>query len=101
MILTAQEVYTAARILSLPERLRLAALILDELDSPPLSSGLNGLAGYSNAWSDEDINDLRHYSANYLASAENAAEADYDHALPAPEELQKMQAERSLEPNHI
>ncbi len=99
-MLTAQEIYTAARTLSLPERLRLAALILDELGSPP-SNRLNGLAGYSDVWSDEDINDLRRFSANYLHSTENMATSDYDDALPAPEELRKMQAEQSLEPNPI
>jgi len=61
---TAQEVYTST-VQQLPpaERLRLAALILDELTKS------NVLAvDESDTWSDEDIEDLRAYSLQYAES---------------------------------
>lgn len=57
---TAQEVYTAAvRPLAPAERLRVAALILDELTqtAPPIDE--------SETWSDEDLNDLTAFSLRH------------------------------------
>ncbi len=61
---TAQEVY-ASTVQRLPpaERLRLAALILDELTQSNLLS-----VDESDTWSDEDIEDLRAYSFQYAAT---------------------------------
>lgn len=61
---TAQEIYVSTvRDLPPPERLRLAALILDELAKsgmiPPDSSG---------TWSDEDVRDLTAFSMQYAAT---------------------------------
>ncbi len=96
-MLTAQEIYTAARTLSLPERLRLAALILDDLDQPsvPQIDPL-GLAGYNDAWTDEDIRDFRQYSVSYLHLTEASSEAEQDDALPPLDDLLKMRAEQSF-----
>ena len=106
-MLTAQEIYTAARTLSLPERLRLAALILDELGHSPMPQNEMlqidpvSLAGYSDAWTDEDIHDLRQFSAHYLSSTEAFPESEQDDALPPLEDLLQMKMEQSLEPEHI
>ncbi len=90
-MLTALEIYTAARTLSLPERLRLAALLLDELDqSPTPQIDPTYLSGYSDAWTDEDIHDLRQSSARYLSSRDASPEADQDDALPPLHDLLKM-----------
>lgn len=101
-MLTALELYTAARTLSLPERLRLAALILEELGRPSTPQiDLLSLAGYSDVWTDEDIHDLRQFSARYLYSTEASSEAEQDDALPPLEDLLKMKMEQSLEPEHV
>lgn len=101
-MLTAQDIYTAAQVLSLPERLRLAALLLDELASPSAPSvGLATLAGYSDFWTDEDIADFRQHCARHFSSTETFAEMDQDPALPPLEDLIKMQMEQSLEPEHL
>ena len=71
LMLTAQEVYTAALTLSLPERLRLAALILDELEHSPVPLiDPTSLPGYADYWTEEDRDDLRRSSAKYLNSLE-------------------------------
>ena len=106
-MLTAQEIYKAARTLSLPERLRLAALILDELDQAPLPQNEMpqidpvSLAGYSDAWTDEDIHDLRQFSGRQFSSSEAFSESEQDDALPPLEDLLEMKREQSLEPEHI
>ncbi len=58
-MLTAQEVYAVARALPLPERLRLAALLLDELSqfAPPVVDPQD-LPGFSSVWTDEDRRDF-------------------------------------------
>ncbi len=99
-MLTAQEIYMAARTLSLPERLRLAALILEELQRPLPQNDAN-LPGYDDAWTDEDIHDLRQFSARYLYSTEASSEAEQDDALPPLEDLLEMKMEQNLEPEHI
>ena len=66
-LLTAQEVYAAARSLTLPERLRLAALLLEEMTQPlclPLAP--QDLPGNSDVWADEDI---RNFSAHCASRA--------------------------------
>jgi hypothetical protein len=101
-MLTAQEIYTAARTLSLPERLRLAALLLDELDQSPMPQiDPAHLAGYSDAWTDEDIHDLRQFSARHLSSVETSPETEQDSALPPLKDLLKMKMEQSREPEHV
>ena len=100
-MLTAQDIYAAARTLSLPERLRLAALLLDELDQPALRQvDLANLPGYCDAWTEEDVQDFKRFSAHRLSSTESFSEAEQDDALPPLEELLKMQMEQSLEPEH-
>ena len=60
----AQEVYTAnVRPLPRTERLRVAALILEELTRP-----LPPTIDQSDEWSEEDIRDLTAYSLNYAAT---------------------------------
>jgi hypothetical protein len=106
-MLTAQEIYTAARSLSLPERLRLAALILDELDLPAASPidmpqfDLSSLARYNDAWTEEDISDFRQFSASHLNLIEATPGMEQDDALPPLEDLWKMRMEQSLEPEPI
>lgn len=97
-MLTAQDIYTAARALSLPERLRLAALILEELDPAPHQVDLATLDGYSDAWTEEDIQDFKRFSARHLNSTEGFSSTEQDEALPPPEGLLKMRSEQSLEP---
>ena len=68
-MLTAQEVYTAARSLPLPERLRLAALILDELTQPSRPAGdPQDLPGYSHVWTEEDRREFAAHCARHAAS---------------------------------
>jgi len=64
-MLTAQEVYTN-NVRSLPpsERLRLAALILEELTASAAS-----LLDFSDSWSDEDVRDLTAFSLQHAAAA--------------------------------
>ena len=98
---TAQDIYTAAQALSLPERLRLAALLLEGLNQSSLpQSDLAGLDGYSDAWSEEDIDDLRRFSARRLL-IKDSSQTEQDDALPPWENLLKMKMEQSLEPEHI
>lgn len=73
MISTAEDIYDAARALSLPERLRLAAFLLDDLTLPPPSP--RNLPGYSDAWSEEDIRDFARHSARYASSYSGDDEA--------------------------
>ena len=81
-MLTAQDIYTVARTLSLPERLRLTALLLDELGKPAFSPvDLADLAGFNDAWTEEDIQDLKRFSARHLTAA-GFSEAEQDDALP-------------------
>lgn len=63
---TAQEVF-AATVLGLApeERLRLAALILQDL-----TAKTNGGVNWSDTWSDEDIADMRTFSAQQFESRE-------------------------------
>ncbi len=101
-MLTAQDIYAAARTLSLPERLRLAALLLDELDQPAFDQAdLSKLAGYSDTWTEEDIQDFKQFSIRHLSSTEGLLEAEQDDALPPLEEFLKIKMEQSLEPEHI
>lgn len=59
--ITAQEVFDqTVRSLPLNERLRLAALILDNLSRPNIS-----LLETSDAWSNEDRRDLASFSLHY------------------------------------
>lgn len=95
-MLTAQEIYTATRTLSLPERLRLAALILEELHRPQPQNEATGLAGYDAAWSDEDIRDFRQHSARYLHLMEASPGTEQDDALPPLDDLLKMKTEQSF-----
>ena len=95
-MLTAQEVYIAARTLSLPERLRLAALLLDELDQPALpSTELASLTGYSDAWTEEDVRDFRLYAAHSFNLTHAMPDMEQDAALPPQEDLLKLQMEQS------
>ena len=99
-MLTAQEVYTAVRALSLPERLRLAALILEELPkSPSPQIEPISLAGYSDTWTEEDIHDFRQFAASHFSSKETLLETEQDAALPSLEDLLTLKMEQSLEPN--
>jgi hypothetical protein len=60
---TAQEIYdSSVKNLPLSERLRLAALILQEL-----AKGNTVLVEQRDDWSDEDVRDLLAYSASYAA----------------------------------
>lgn len=60
----AQEVYVVnVRPLPRAERLRVAALILDEL-----TQTLPPMVDESDEWSEEDIRDLTAFSLNYAAS---------------------------------
>ena len=91
-MLTAQEVYTAARSLPLPERLRLAALILDELAQPSRPIGdPQDLPGYSDVWTEED----RREFAAHCARQSNISLSDDDDLLPSNEELERLRAEQS------
>ena len=86
-MLTGQDIYSAARTLSLPERLRLAALLLEEIHKSPLPQSVpTALAGYSDAWSEEDIDDLRRFSAQHLLT-EDRLQTEQDNALPPLENL--------------
>jgi hypothetical protein len=59
MAMTAQEIYDATvRGLSPEERLRLAALILNDLTQQDVTK----LEGFSDSWSEEDMRDLTRYS---------------------------------------
>ena len=62
---TAQEIYNS-NVKDLPpsERLRLAALILQEL-----AKGNTVLVEQRDDWSDEDVRDLLAYSASYAAKS--------------------------------
>ncbi len=85
----------------MPERLRLAALILEELQHPLPQNDFADLAGYDDAWTDEDIRDFRQSSVRYMQLLEASPDAEQDDALPPLEALLKMKAEQSLEPEHI
>ena len=101
-MLTAQEIYIAARALSLPERLRLAALILDELHESPFSQiEPASLAGYSDSWTEEDLRDFRQFSASHLGLGETLLETEQDAALPSLEDLLTLKREQSLEPGDL
>jgi len=91
-MLTAQEVYAAARALPLPERLRLAALILDEMTQLP-SPSINPqeLPGYSDVWTEEDRMEFAAHCARQAAFDL----PDDDDLLPPPEELKRLEAEYS------
>lgn len=59
---TAQEIYTSAiRELPANERLRLAALILNDLAQPTLDA-----PEYDDSWSEEDISDFRNATLRYM-----------------------------------
>lgn len=64
-MLTAQTVYdTSVAVLPKSERLKLAAIILDELTAP------SGTAlDFSDSWSEEDLQDVTAYAAGYAAQA--------------------------------
>ncbi len=67
---TAQEVYMqTVRELPLMERLRLTALILDDLTQHNLS-----VVDSSDAWSDQDLHDLTTFSLQYAAATFSEAE---------------------------
>jgi hypothetical protein len=62
---TAQEIYdSSVKNLPLSERLRLAALILQEL-----AKGNTVLVEQRYDWSDEDVRDLLAYSTSYAAKS--------------------------------
>lgn len=62
---TAQTVYTSTVLaLSKSERLKLAALILDEL-----AQSAGAALDYSDSWSDEDVRDLAAYAGEYAAQS--------------------------------
>lgn len=91
-MLTAQEVYTAARALPLPERLRLAALLLEESSQSSLPSiNPQDWPGYSSEWTEEDMRDLAAHSARYAA----AQFPEDDALIPPLEELERMKVEQS------
>ena len=95
-MLTAQEIYAAARTLPLPERLRLAALILDDLNQTRMpQTDPGGLSGYDDAWTDEDIRDFRHHSEHYLRSTEATSGLEQENALPPLEDLLRLKTEQS------
>jgi hypothetical protein len=60
-MITAQSVYESS-VMGLPksERLKLAALILDEL-----TASAAPVLDFSDTWSDEDLRDLTAYAAQY------------------------------------
>ncbi len=61
---TAQEIYSASiRHLPPPERLRLAAMILQDL-IPPLTPEVDD----SDAWTDEDLRDLNAFALDHLSA---------------------------------
>ncbi|MEX2140387.1 MAG: hypothetical protein WD894_14075 [Pirellulales bacterium] len=63
---TAQEVFASAVLgLAPQERLRLAALILEDLTAKS-----NGGVDWSDSWSDEDIADMSAFSAQQFESRE-------------------------------
>ena len=63
MAMTAQEVFTeTVRVLPPSERLRLAALILQELSQSDLA-----LVGRNDTWSEQDQRDLTALSLKYAA----------------------------------
>ena len=63
MAMTAQEVFTeTVRVLPPSERLRLAALILQELSQSDLA-----LVGRNDTWSEQDQRDLTAVSLKYAA----------------------------------
>lgn len=87
---TAEDIYDAARALSLPERLRLAALLLDGVSLPPIPlPNANNLPGYSDSWSEEDIRDLAAYAARYGSSIS----PDDEGLIPTEAELKAIEQE--------
>lgn len=61
---TAEEVYAAAiRSLPVSERLRLAAIILDDVTQSAAS-----VLDFSESWSDEDVRDLTTFSLHHAAA---------------------------------
>lgn len=91
-MLTAQEVYIAARSLPLPERLRLAALILDEMTRPSHPTvNPQDLPGYSDVWTEEDV---REFTAHCIRQSSFDLPDD-DDLLPPVEELERLRAEQS------
>ncbi len=64
MLTTVQEVFVeTVRVLSPTERLRLAALILEDLTQPNLS-----VVDISDVWGEQDQNDLTAFSLQYAAT---------------------------------
>ncbi len=65
-MITAQDVYAeSVRDLPPPERLRLAAMILQDL-LPPTTSAVDE----SDSWSDQDVSDLNAYALSHLAAVD-------------------------------
>ncbi len=64
---TTQELFIAALELPLPERLRLAALLLDDTAHlVPLNPNYEQIPGYSSHWSEDDLRDLGAYAVQSL-----------------------------------
>ncbi len=65
-MITANDIY-ASTVRELPpdERLRLAALILNDLAQQDVIR----LEGYSDSWSEEDMRDATNFSSRYLETA--------------------------------
>ena len=72
--ITAQDIYSAT-VRSLPpdERLKLAALILNDLAQQDVTK----IEGYSDSWSEEDMRDATAYSVSHFL-ANNPEDEDVD-----------------------
>lgn len=91
-MITAQEVFTYARALPMPERLRLAALLLEDVSRVPAPApDPQDLPGYSSDWSDEDLRDFAMHNARYAATQ---FPEDED-LIPPPEEIERLRQEQS------
>ena len=89
---TAQEVFTFARTLPLPERLRLAALILEDVTQAPAPViDPQDLPGYSSEWLEEDLRDLAAHSARYIATQF----PEDDDLITPPEEIERLRLEQA------
>ena len=90
--MTTQEVYIAARDLPFPERIRLAALILEDLSLTTLPLLVSqSVPEFSTVWSEGDIRDFSAHSAHYMETVYPAEE----NLLPGPKEVSKLRAEQN------
>ncbi len=84
---TLEETYSLAQQMSPALRLRLAAMLLEDVAQFLPAASPSGLEGYSDTWTAEDVKEAAAHSARYLDSI-YPEEEDY----PLPEDAAHAQA---------